>query len=115
MMKQLLDGFNTLKAGQIGIQEAVREICERTAAKESHAAEIEKMARATLLIFPQLPDHAIGGGAARPPTLTSSMETGFRSSDHRATNLYRGDAPGILGNRMPAPDSILAVSYESRS
>ena len=45
MMKQLLDGFNDLKAKQIKTQEAVREIRVHTEAVEAQA--IERGARTT--------------------------------------------------------------------
>jgi peptidoglycan hydrolase CwlO-like protein len=47
LMKQLLDGFNTLKAGQIETQEAVRGIQARTEAMEARVVDAARQAAAT--------------------------------------------------------------------
>lgn len=121
LMKQILDGFNVLKAGQIETQEAVRGIQARTDAMEARMIEAARQvvtplanaAAATVLPTAAPPPSTApsttvappGAASASDPFLSSGMprEMGYGSSDRRAANLFRGDAPGILGNPLPPP------------
>nr|XP_051211101.1 uncharacterized protein LOC127328548 [Lolium perenne] len=117
LMKQLLDGFNTLKAGQAETQEALRGIQARTDAVEARIAE----AVAHTPPPPAPSPMAMGAGAtmasthpssssSTPPSGTTSTsllgmpcEMGYGQIDHRDPLLFWGDAPGILGFPLPAP------------
>ncbi|KAM0908783.1 hypothetical protein ACQ4PT_015259 [Festuca glaucescens] len=62
LMKELLDGFNVLKAGQIETQEAVRGLQVRTDAMEARAVEAARQMAA--------PPSGVAAAAAPPPAAT---------------------------------------------
>jgi hypothetical protein len=123
-MKQLLDGFNTLKAGQIETQEAVRGIQARTEAMEARVVDAARQAAATPPpgAAPST-NHAAAttAAAAIPPGAATTMdpssslgmlhEMGYGAHDRRAANLFRGDAPGIIGNPLPTPGTGVNSNY----
>ena len=103
MMKQLLDGFNDLKAKQIETREAIDEIRARTEAVEARAAGIGERTAPTPPTPPSPTDPGTSTHTPRAMESSSPPFVGPGSHDHRAATLHRGDAPGILGIPLPAP------------
>lgn len=137
LMKQLLDGFNTLKAGQAETQEAIRGIQLRTDAMEVRMVEAARQAVAAppgVAPVPVPHPAATSPGTSSatapssmtpppsvpPPTNSTSLlgmprEMGYGLSDRRDQHLFRGDAPGILGFPLPAPGTGAIQSGPSSS
>jgi hypothetical protein len=106
LMKQLLNGFNDLKAHQIETREALKEIRMRTEAVEAQAAGLERQASsAPPTPTAEMVDLNPLAGQAHPTTTLAGIDIGNGSRDHCSALLFRGDGPGILG----VPESALGT------